>query len=99
VEADLEGFRVEGSLGSHFFHNVTSMNIGYFTVPWSSPEAFVNWKFLKSKVPERKTGHCVHLRFEEPLEILMDGRKSSAAVKKTVTALTAGPDSDNIACE
>lgn len=99
VEADLEGFRVEGSLGSHFFHNVTSMNIGYFTVPWTSPDAFVNWEFLKSRAPERTTAHCVHLRFEEPLEILMDGRKSSAAVKKTATALTAGPDSDNIACE
>ena len=99
VEADLEGFRVDGSLGSHFFHNVTSMNIGYFTVPWNSPDAFVNWEFLQSKTPKRRTAHCVHLRLKEPVEILMDGRKSSAAVKKTVAALTARPDSDNIACE
>jgi hypothetical protein len=35
VEADLPEFKVESSLGSHFFHNVTSMNIGYFTVPWT----------------------------------------------------------------
>ena len=90
---------MEGSLGSHFFHNVTSMNIGYFTVPWDSRSAFVNWEYLQTRPVERRTPHCVHLRFEEPLEILMDGRKSSATVKKSAAALTAGPDSDNIACE
>ena len=99
VEADLQGFRVDGSLGSHFFHNVTSMNIGYFTVPWEAPNSFVNWELLESREPERRTAHCVHLRLEEPVEILMDGRRSSAVIKKSVDALTGDPDSDNIACE
>lgn len=99
VEADLPEFRVEGSLGSHFFHNVTSMNIGYFTVPWDSSNAFVQWDMLTSKKPEQETAHCVHLRYDEPIEILMDGRRSSAAIKNAVTALTAGSESDNIACE
>ncbi len=99
VEADLPQFHVDGSLGSHFFHNVTSMNIGYFTVPWNSPEAFVNWEYLTAREPESRTAHCAHLRFPEPVEILMDGRRSSAAIKKVVPALTVSPDSDNIACE
>jgi hypothetical protein len=96
VEADLPAFRVDGSLGSHFFHNVTSMNIGYFTVPWDNPGAFVNWEALAAKEPQERTAHCVLLRYEEPLDILMDGRHSRAAVKKKATALTGRPDSDNI---
>jgi len=99
VEADLPEFRVDGSLGSHFFHNVTSMNIGYFTVPWDSPNAFVNWELLAAQEPKQRTPHCVHLRLSDPVDILMDGRRSSAVIKKTVTALTGRLDSDNIACE
>jgi hypothetical protein len=83
VEADLPEFKVESSLGSHFFHNVTSMNIGYFTVPWSG-EGLVDWDWLYSIEPARATAHCRRSTFAEPLEILMDGRRSLAAVRKTV---------------
>ncbi|MBL8968720.1 MAG: hypothetical protein JNG85_17075 [Spirochaetaceae bacterium] len=82
VEADLPGFRVESSLGSHFFHNVTSMNIGYLTVPANEGPSFVDWAWLASFPPERRTAHCVWTRLPEPLEILMDGRKSKALVRK-----------------
>jgi hypothetical protein len=36
VETGLKDFHIDASLGSHFFHNITSMNIGYFTVPYSN---------------------------------------------------------------
>jgi hypothetical protein len=81
VEADLPEFKVESSLGSHFFHNVTSMNIGYFTVPWHG-EGYVDWDWLYSFEPERRTPRCARTRLPEPLEILMDGRKSLAAIRK-----------------
>jgi hypothetical protein len=83
VEADLPELKVESSLGSHFFHNVTSMNIGYFTVPWQGAGA-VDWEWLYSFEPERRTAHCVRTHLPEPMEILMDGRKGVAAIRKRV---------------
>jgi len=82
VEADLPGFRVESSLGSHFFHNVTSMNIGYLTVPANGGLSFVDWDWLSSFPPERRSAHCAWTSLPEPLEILMDGRRSKAIVRK-----------------
>ena len=81
VEADLPEFKVESSLGSHFFHNVTSMNIGYFTVPWNG-EGSVDWDWLYSIPPARSTAHCSRTFLREHLEILMDGRRSVAAIRK-----------------
>ncbi len=81
VEADLPEFKVESSLGSHFFHNVTSMNIGYFTVPWHGGGS-VDWDWLYAIPPARSTAHCSRTTLDEPMEILMDGRKSLAAVRK-----------------
>lgn len=82
VEADLPDFRVESSLGSHFFHNVTSMNIGYLTVPWSEP-GDIDWPWLRARPVARRLAHCVWTELEEPLEVLMDGKASRAAVLKT----------------
>jgi len=85
VEADLPDFRVESSLGSHFFHNVTSMNIGYLTVPMNGGPSFVDWAWLSSIPAKRTTEHCSWTVLSEPLEILMDGRKSKAIVRKRVS--------------
>jgi hypothetical protein len=81
VEADIPELKVESSLGSHFFHNVTSMNIGYFTVGWGGG-GLVDWDWLYSIEAERRTPHCARTRLKAPLEILMDGRKSRAAIRK-----------------
>ena len=48
VEAGIKDFYVDASLGSHFFHNITSMNIGYFNVPFGSNNGFIDWEWLKS---------------------------------------------------
>jgi hypothetical protein len=84
VEADLPGFRVESSLGSHFFHNVTSMNIGYLTVPANQGASSIDWAWLASFPPELTTPHCAWTSLPEPLEILMDGRQSRAVIRKTI---------------
>jgi hypothetical protein len=81
VEADLPDLKVESSLGSHFFHNVTSMNIGYFTVPWEG-EGAVDWEWLYSLPTERRTARCARTRLPEPMDILMDGRSGRAAILK-----------------
>ncbi len=82
VEADLPGFHVESSLGSHFFHNVTSMNIGYLTVPSNEPGVFVDWAWLDSLPRFRQSRHCNWSRLEKPLDIRMDGRNGRSVVMK-----------------
>jgi len=82
VETDLKDFRVDASLGSHFFHNIISMNIGYFTVHESKGRDFIDWDWLKSLRKVDMTKHFVHAETEKPLTILMDGKKSISLIKK-----------------
>lgn len=98
VEADLPGFQVDSSLGSHFFHNVTAMNIGYFSVRLGSPSAFVDWEYLASLPVVSRGDHCVHARAAEPFAVLMDGRKGHGAVEKPGLRLTGREKTDNIYC-
>lgn len=83
VEAGLIDFSVDASLGSHFFHNITSMNIGYFNVPYGAHNGFIDWDWLKSIKPAAKKDYFVHVRFENPLRVLMDGHKSISLIYKS----------------
>ncbi len=80
VEMGLHDFPLEASLGSHFFHNVTSMNVGYFSVPHQSGTSFVNLGLLRRHEPLFQTRFIRHVRFSKPLKILMDGRKRQALI-------------------
>lgn len=82
VESDLDDFKVDASLGSHFFHNITSMNIGYLTVQQSNGRDFIDWEYLNSITPEETTEHFVHVKFDSPVKILMDGKKSISLIEK-----------------
>jgi hypothetical protein len=80
VEVSLPDFHLDASLGSHFFHNVTSMNVGYFSINQNLNDGTINWdKLKKQKVIE--TGKFFrHIRFDEPLLIRMDGKKGMAVI-------------------
>lgn len=80
VEMSLENFQLDASLGSHFFHNVTSMNVGYFSVNHKSIDDFISWNILKKQKVVEKTKHFHHVEFEKPLIIIMDGRKRNSAI-------------------
>ncbi len=82
VEAELPDFKVDPSLGSHFFHNVTSMNIGYFDIPCNSAANFIDWEWLRSHKAAHRSKHLVHLRFEHALVVKMDGRNRISVVFK-----------------
>jgi len=79
VETDLEDFPLDASLGSHFFHNVTSMNVGYFSVH-NVGKSFINYDLLMQQELIEKTSFFNHIRFEEPLSIVMDGKKRQALI-------------------
>jgi hypothetical protein len=80
VEVSLDNYPLDSSLGSHFFHNVTSMNIGYFSVLHSSPTDFVKWEKLKDQKIVNETNFFKHVQFKNPLTILMDGRMKTSAI-------------------
>jgi hypothetical protein len=80
VETSLEGFPLDASSGSHFFHNVTSMNVGYFSVVEGIGKNFIDWELLKGMKEIHRTTYFRHIRFEKPFVIKMDGRKRIAVV-------------------
>jgi hypothetical protein len=80
VEVSLPNFHVDASLGSHFFHNVTSMNVGYFSVSGESQNDTIVWEKLKEQKVMEKGKFFSHIRFEKPLLIRMDGRKGMAVI-------------------
>lgn len=75
VETALEGFPLDASSGSHFFHNVTSMNVGYFSIPYINEKNFVKWEVLNNQPMVTQTEFFKHVRFEQPIVVRMDGRK------------------------
>jgi len=75
VETSLEEFPLDASLGSHFFHNVTSMNVGYFSIQHDSSTSFIRWEDLDEQKVIAETEFVKHIRFKEPVCIMMDGKK------------------------
>ncbi len=82
VELGLPDFPLDGSLGSHFFHNVTSMNVGYFSIPYKSEDSWFNKELLEKATLIEKTQYVKHYRFLEPMHVLMDGKNREALIIK-----------------
>ncbi len=82
VEMGLDAFPLDASLGSHFFHNVTSMNVGYFSVHQNSTKEWVDLEFLKKQEVIQQTRYFTHIRFGVPCVVLMDGKNQQAVVLK-----------------
>ena len=80
VETSLEDFPLDASSGSHFFHNITSLNIGYFSVQPELGESYINYEVLKGQKAKNKTNFFRHVHFKEPLVIKMDGKKRMTVI-------------------
>jgi len=80
VETSLEGFPLDASSGSHFFHNVTSMNVGYFSIQPELSNSFIRYDVLKRQKNLRKTEYYSIVRFEQPLSIKMDGKQRISVI-------------------
>ena len=81
VESTLFDLNVDLSQGSHFFHNLTSFNVSYFSISYDG-ELQIDWAWLdKQKVISQKN-YIKHIKLERPLLIKVDGRKSCGVIKK-----------------
>jgi hypothetical protein len=75
IETSLEDYPLDASSGSHFFHNVTSMNVGYFSVQPEMSESYIRYDMLEAGKLVEKTAFVRHVRFKKPLKVRMDGKK------------------------
>ena len=82
VETGSENFAVDSSQGSHFFHNLVSMDVGYFSISHHSDNNFLDWDWLKLQKVIEKTDHFLHIQVDHPLVIKMDGYKGLAVIYK-----------------
>ncbi|MCX6167776.1 MAG: hypothetical protein NTX65_00425 [Ignavibacteriales bacterium] len=81
VESTLFGINVELSQGSHFFHNLTSFNVSYFSITYDS-DFKIDWDWLNSQQIVHETNFVKHIKLIKPLTIKVDGRKSRGVIKK-----------------
>jgi CheY-like chemotaxis protein len=82
VETGFRDFRVTPSQGSHFFQNLSSFQVGYFTVNADLGEGFVRWDWLASQPAVSARGCVRHLKFEFPLVVRMNGRRGEGVIFK-----------------
>ncbi len=92
IEAEMRDIQVDPSQGTHFFQNITSFGIGYFTLRSQDPLAFLDQDWLDAQAPHAETEHLRHLRFSEPLEIVVDARTGTGVVMLPGFHLTASTD-------
>ena len=80
VEAGLTNYRVDPSQGTHFFQNLTSFGVGYFTVNPFKGDGWFDEAFLNAQPAVEETEYLRHVHFDAPITIKMDGKKSLGVV-------------------
>ena len=80
VEAGLKNYRVDPSQGTHFFQNLTSFGVGYFTVNTYNDDGIFQKELLDQMEAVEETEFVRHVRFSHPLKIMMDGMKQEGVV-------------------
>ena len=80
VEAGLTNYRVDPSQGTHFFQNLTSFGVGYFTINAYMNDGLYNQDYLNALPAVQETKYLRHVRFERPAVVKMDGKKKEGVV-------------------
>ena len=76
----MKNYRIDPSQGTHFFQNLTSFGVGYFTVNTYTGEGIWRKEVLDAMPAVEETEHVRHVRFDHPLRIMMDGKKQEGVV-------------------
>ncbi len=82
VEAGFHDFRVTPSQDTHFFQNLTSFNVGYFTVNPDAGEGTLDWDWLRAQPALSETPSARRVRLDRPLLVLMNGHKGEGVILK-----------------
>jgi CheY-like chemotaxis protein len=82
IESGLKNYRIDPSQGTHFFQNLTSFRVGYFTINPYINEGYYDVEYLNGLDVVYEDSILRHVRFEKPLEIMVDGKKHQGAIMK-----------------
>ncbi len=86
VEASPSGYAVEPSQGAHFFQNITSLEIGYLTLPPGAgrkgSKDYLDWEWLDARPAAVQTEHLRHIRLEEAITVVLDGQHGRGVIAK-----------------
>ena len=80
VETGLKNYHVDPSQGTHFFQNLTSFGVGYFTINTYTGDGVFQKEVLDQMPAVEETDYVRHVRFENPMKIMMDGKKQLGVV-------------------
>lgn len=96
VEAAVRGYRVEPSQGTHFFQNLTSFGVGYFTVDPEGGHGYIDHKFLDAQEAIYEDEFVRVVEFDDPVGIAINGRSGlGTVVKPEFNASETTSNSDN----
>jgi len=82
VESGFKDFNVTPSQGSHFFQNLTSFRVGYFTVNAQVNQGFIDWQWIAEQPVAEQLTFTKHLQFEKPIIIKINGSQNKGIVLK-----------------
>jgi len=82
VEGGFKDMEVDPSQGSHFFHNITSFRISYFTVNSTTQDGFVDWKWLQTRPAVEEKHFARHIRLQNPIVAKVDGHQNKGIIQK-----------------
>jgi CheY-like chemotaxis protein len=82
IESGLKNYRIDPSQGTHFFQNLTSFRVGYFTINPFMNDGFYDVEYLNQQVVVYEDDYIRHISFPQPLDILVDGRAHRGVIMK-----------------
>lgn len=91
VEAGFKDFKVTPSQGTHFFQNLTSCNVGYFTVNPETGDGFIDWDWLMGQPTVEQTEFVRRVRLERPVTVKMSGHRGEGVILKPGTGSEGDP--------
>ncbi len=94
IEAGLENYRIDPSQGTHFFQNLTSFKVGYFTINPYIKDGFYDIEYLKDREAFFEDDFVRHIRFEEPINVKIDGKNNRGVIYKIGKGLNNPPKSE-----
>ena len=80
----MEKFNIHPSHGSHFFHNMTSLGIGYMSIPATKDDGFIDWDWLEQQKASYESAFVRHVVLEKPIEVILNGRKGIGTIIKPI---------------
>lgn len=84
VESGLSNYRIDPSQGTHFFQNLTSFRVGYFTINPYIKDGHYDLEYLTTQPSALEDEYLRHVHFDQPLQILIDGRNRIGVVLKPI---------------